>query len=576
MANLGKTTIMQKKILIIEDSDIERDKMALALKNRGFEVFTAKTVSEAREMAEEHWESSDVAMLDPNTTGADLGIEFRGKYERSPEPIIFSAYVEAAYYKLAMELGVTAYLDKGMDLFEFVRHIRAIALRKALNIEDPETLTETVRIITRSSDRKNAVELFCRHVFAPELKACLGTPFFLILTSDNQSQLFGSSIELPYADEILGTLQSLAQAESSNPEPFPLDLTRLASQTGIEMLKEFEVMEGSMLLPLFNYKEHKISLTLVLMKEAGIDLSRWKAGDDIVPPKKLIEDPLSLWKVLNQYLKPTVVEHLLTIFSEWTGLKAEVTLQSQKNTLHQFGQLCVSIGLEQAALLRKSDALEGVAITKLRAMADDLTQTGNLLRHIENPTEELVAHSSVSARSILSEVWENIRSAENLETGISFVVESDCAIDAEQNDLYVIFSRLLQWFTKRLISTPADVGPIIAASCTFDHEVSTIVLTDNSVRLSDTIRRELFVPFTQSIATPFNSLFGGNNQEVPGRYLPLYIAKMLIDLKYKGEFVDATQQLDGALGHKFILRFYRAGSPRENCSNLDLQTYNAD
>lgn len=548
---------MRKKIFVVEDHAEQRRAVRTALTDWGFEVYTAKTVAEARKIADCQWKELDVAVLDmrledpeePHMTGADIAIKYSKENETSPECIIFSAYAEPEYYKLAMELGAVSYLDKAkFNIFDLIHHVKAVALRKALSIENQETIRKIIRIITHSSDRMHAVKMFCQKVFAPELKICLGTPFFLILSSDKHSELCAGNVNLPkISNKIYRTLQSIAQAEASNAEPIPLDLNRLYNETQTETPGEYKMLEGATLLPIFNNKEHQISITLVLLKEEEIDLSNLEEDEEVIPPYKLTEDPVELWKVLNQYLKPTVVEHLLTIFSEWNHIKT---------TLREISQICIWIGQEQSAILRKSTAMEDQVVEKLRAMANDLAESGNLLRHIEKPLDETAEYPSLSAKNLVNEIWETIKLAENLKDEIKLEIDSDCQIEAQENDLYVIFSRTLQWFVKRRISTPTEVEPVIKVLCRADENESTITFTDKSNRLSETIRKELFVPFTQSITIPFSDLPEKNEESrLPGQYLPLYIAKMLVEVKYGGELVDATGELEGTSGNQFVLRF---------------------
>jgi ActR/RegA family two-component response regulator len=93
----------KKKVMIIEDSAPQRLSLHEALEMRGFEVYSAGCVADARELAKKHWEELDVAVLDmrledpeePYTTGADIGIEYRSKGSSfPPESLIYSAFAE--------------------------------------------------------------------------------------------------------------------------------------------------------------------------------------------------------------------------------------------------------------------------------------------------------------------------------------------------------------------------------------------------------------------------------------------------------------------------------------------------
>lgn len=559
-----------KKILLIEDKDNQRDATHYRLTNYKFEVYSAGTVSEARKLAEQYWNSLDVAVLDmrledpndPHITGADIGIEFSKKQENSPECIIFSAYAEVEYYKLAMNLGAVTYLDKyHYDYNDLIRHIRVIAMRKALITENSEAFQQIIETITQSSDRKNAVEIYCQKVLSPEFEMCLGTPFFFILSSDDNSAYCAGNVNLPpESSRFYSFLKTLAEnslnVSNVSNEPVFLDSDRLRKETDEEVLKEFEILDGAALLSLFSSKEYKISLTLVILREKEINLDDFAENEEIIPPNKTIESPLELWKVLNQYLKPVIVDNIFKVLSEWNNIKSKIKFAIQTNTLREFAQICIWIGQEQSALLRNSTSLDDPIVSKLQAMADDLTESGNLLRHIEKPLDEDIKYTPLSTKDLLDEIWDSISDAEESGNEFKFTNNADCIIEAQENDLYVVFSRLLQWFIKRRISTSPEIEPIITVSCDSEENDTSIIFTDKSKRLNETIRKELFVPFTQSISIPFNDLSKGDDKNhIPGQYLPLYIAKMIVEVKYGGEFIDATDDLEGNSGHKFILRF---------------------
>jgi ActR/RegA family two-component response regulator len=553
----------KKRVFLIEDDKKKRDGLWRALTDRHFETFAVGTVTEALSVAESQWESFDVMIADmllendpvePQTTGAHIGIKLRRERGVSPECIILTNYPKVEFYKLAIELGASAFLDKiSFSTKDIVRYVRTLALRNSLSIERPQTIRQILRIVTQSYDRLHAIKMFCQKVFSQELASCLGAPFLLILTAGDKSEYCAGDAKFPKeSNEFYGILHTVAKPEINKTEPSPLNLKSLAKETGISIPDIYNNLNDAVLLPIFASSEHKISITLVIQKECAINLSNYKSDEEVIAPGKLVEDPIELWKVLNQYLKPTVVEHLLTIFSEWNHIKT---------TLREISQICIWIGQEQTAILRNSSSLDDSIVKNLRAMANDLTESGNLLRHIEKPLDETVEYPSLSAKEILEEVWEDIKLAEELDDNFIFEIdkiESDCNLESQENDLYVVFSRLLQWFVKRPFPTSPDTKPTIKIQCQSKGNESIIIFTDKSNRLDEKIRKELFAPFTQSIAIPFKNLSGKEDEkQVPGQYLPLYIAKMIVEVKYGGELIDCSNELDGTLGHKLVLRFIK-------------------
>ena len=554
----------KKRILLIEDEKEKRDSLYKALTDRGFETFAAGTIREARDFAETYWESLDVMIADmlmeedpdePQTTGAHIGIEFRKKLNTSPECFILTNYSKVEYYRLAMELGASAFLDKiSFDSLDIVRYVRALALRKNLSIENPKTMRQILKVVAQSSNRFHAVKMFCQKIFAPELESCLGAPFLLILTTGDKSEYYAGNAKLPKEyNNIYNILNMIAQPEINKTDPKPLDLKSLGTEVAIEIPVDYSSLQGAVLLPIFSNSEYQISITLVIQQEKRVNTKNYELDEEIIPPGKLIEDPIKLWKILNQYLKPTVVEHLLTIFSEWNHIKT---------TLKEISQICVWIGQEQKAILKNSESLDNNVVKKLRAMANDLTESGNLLRHIEKPLDETIKYAPLSLKKILNEVWEDIKQAEEIKDDLVIQIESDCGIEVEENDLYVVLSRLLQWFVKRSSLSAIEDGRFVKFDCKMNENESIISITDNSKRLSETIRKELFAPFTQSIAIPFKDLTPlkknadeSGSEHVAGQYLPLYIAKMIVEVKYGGELTDRSGDLEGTLGNRFILRF---------------------
>jgi hypothetical protein len=130
---------------------------------------------------------------------------------------------------------------------------------------------------------------------------------------------------------------------------------------------------------------------------------------------------------------------------------------------------------------------------------------------------------------------------------IRLEVEGDCKVKAARDHLFIVVSRLLQWFTQRAIETSSEVYPSIRVRCSETPEGPQLVFEDKSRRLGAHLRERLFSPFSQ--AAPPQA--AGKH----GRYLPLYLAKMLVEVKYRGVLEDRSDELDGDVGHKFVMRF---------------------
>src|SRR5215207_1235505 len=221
----------RKSVLIVEDFENLRWSLHELLDARGFEVYSTGRVAEARALCREHWDKFDVVILDmrlhdpeePNVTGADIGIEFRrANRSHSPECLIYSAYPEVDYYRLALKLGVAAYLSKDeFSELDVVRHTMVLALCQSLSSENPETADRMVRIASQSHSPSEAVVKFCREVLLPEFESCLGTPFVVLLSEGNGTRnCLDDADPSPESGLFYHTLQALAHGKGGLAEPF--------------------------------------------------------------------------------------------------------------------------------------------------------------------------------------------------------------------------------------------------------------------------------------------------------------------------------------------------------------------
>src|SRR5207302_1628083 len=104
----------------------------------------------------------------------------------------------------------------------------------------------------------------------------------------------------------------------------------------------------------------------------------------------------------------------------------------------------------------------------------------------------------------------------------------------ERNDLLLAVLRVLQWMVQRTDKVPAGIRPKIVVGYSASAEAVEISFSDLSQRLSPRLRQRLFDPFTQvSTAPPLSE-----GAKRPGQYLPLYLAKVLVEIKHNGSLED--------------------------------------
>jgi CheY-like chemotaxis protein len=534
----------KKTIVVVEDKPPQRLALHAALERRNFTVRSAETAAEARRIIEELGEEIDVMVLDmrledpsePDTTGADLGIAVQSEHPTwLPEFLIHSAYAEVDYYKLALRLGAAAYLAKEEGkLGGVIRHVRALALKRALRLERPQ-VAERLRAISESTKNLSAaVRKFCRDLLATELDSCLGAPYVLLLTDENGTQNFATNTDLPLGYESLyTTLQAMAHGISNFASPYEISresLKHLPEPTNANEAKIYERLSQSAFIPLANVKNFRLSLGLFEPLQ-----------DELRHP----EEPVELARVLAQYVRSTIVEHFLRILVHLDSHKRAML----KSTAH----LCLYLGQDQLSIIEdglnsgdiKSDSRSHY---KLTTMADDLCETGAILSSVAL-TESNKADPPIEIERVIEKARSELEKRMYLR-GVEFKIEGTCVARVREDDLYIAVIRILQWLAQRRLETAPDIEPRITVRCEDDSGSSVVIFEDRSNRLPEKLREQLFQPFSVSAVSP---------QEVPlpapGLYLPLYLAKMLIEEKYGGWLDDRSDELEGDVGHRLVMRF---------------------
>ena len=537
----------KKKVLIVDDKEVRND-LSASLKLYDFETYVASTAAEARRLAKMHWQDLDVIIWDMNlddpseplTTGADIGIECRTEMKSfPPEALIYSIKNQIDYYRLALRLGAAAYLLKDVDrLPTVVQHVRVLALRRALNGENPKIAADIARIAVHSRSKPDAILMLCRTVLKPEFEACLRVPFLILFTEDSSTQNCADTAGLPQGSSAFyNTLQALAHGKGNLTEPFILETDRLEAPPDQQTAALYERLNRAAFLPLSLSNNLKLSIGI-------LDQERDTRGSGSSEAK-------ALCTVLAQYLRPTVLENVLNIWSQWTELRATRTSTAK---------LCLSVGQEINAGLDTKD------LPQLEDLANDLNDTGQYLAQLDRYFEE--ENDPILVRDLVAEAWKFIAQAEDT-SNIRLQVQGDCAVKAQRSDLEIVFSRLLQWFMYRSKAMPLDVTPDIKINCEATNGGATITFEDNSHRLPKRLREDLFAPFTQAISTPFAEIDGANHSAKgpssdksarshlnTGRYLPLYLTKMLVEGRYHGLLEDHSDEItERSYGHRILMQF---------------------
>jgi signal transduction histidine kinase len=190
-------------------------------------------------------------------------------------------------------------------------------------------------------------------------------------------------------------------------------------------------------------------------------------------------------------------------------------------------------------------------------MADDLWETGTILTDVAN-SDPAEGYAPFNVRELIDRAAADLKDKMNLRD-VKFNIEGDCMVKAKQDDLYIAVIRVLQWLTQRRIETPPEIEPEIKVRCSNAEGHAQIVFEDRSNRLPERLREQLFTPFSVSVVPPVETKLRG-----PGLYLPLYLAKMLVEEKYGGGLDDRSAELKGDLGHLLVMRLGPAGGDQNN------------
>jgi DNA-binding NarL/FixJ family response regulator len=545
-------------VLYVEDSEPQRLALHKALKQRGFRVEVAGDVKTARAQIDSLGENLDVLVLDmrledpefPHLTGADVALEhFNPHTPWPPEFLIQSAFSEVDYYRLALKLGAAAYLPKAeFKQEQAIRHIRALAIRRDLSVKRPEIGKRIHEIVERSQRPLEAVGLFCQEVLIESLRYRLGAPFILLLTYAGKTLCFPVESELPAQSGVYETLQAMAFAEVRHLKPFILteaEKIKIAPQCNPEEKAILTRLRDAAFLPLSVNPD--VSLSLVVLRETS-------------DKNPLAEKPDEIANVLMQYFERAVLELFLFFLTRLTEHATRAEELRRATAL-----ICLNAGQELQSILREADTLERPLSENAACnqLADDLLSTGSMLNALSRDEErgaEPPPAVPLAMAQFVRGVWEDFDGGID-KTVLTIAPESDCQVRAAEDDLLIVVSRLLQWFSKRLDHTPAGMQPSIHVTCAEVEGAPQVVFEDRSARLEADALARLFEPFADTVT---NAATTQKLADKPGLYLPLYLAKVLVEVKYKGRLADCSDEVSlmdeegEPVGHRFVMKFRAA------------------
>lgn len=540
----------QKTVLILEDRETERKILEETFKDRKFNVLSAGTVEEARTLVDEHGDPPDVLLLDMvlagQTLGVDFGLEIRERFHGNlPEFLIHSAYDEPAYTQPAFRLGARAYLRKPQTrLREIVRHVRVLALMKALRPEHPERLRRIEEIAESSQSKEDAFASFCEDLLCPELDATLGTPYLLLASQSGSTKVFGKEalacLQLPGDSPVYTQIQSLVQ---KSPWVVETDHQAIERETPDEREEAREILarlKGTAFIPLGavdDKNDLQLSLGIVQMG----------------PEHKLVEDAVELAKLLRHFVSPAVMAFLLGLTRKFHEILAR-----QRAVLEATAKICLYVGQEQISLFEKaleSEALSHDDLTsdlgRLQMLGENLRRAGELLSAVASPIRgRETSGQASSVAEVVQRAWrELLAEMPHLDSGL-LNLKGDCLAAGEPGNLQIAVARLLSWMARRSTEYPGGGERSISVSCSEEQEPR-VIFQDNSRRLPRGLRDKLFTPFSAL------RLEDPESQQGQGEILGPYLAKTLVELEYQGFLEDRTDEIPGDSGHRFVMRLKR-------------------
>jgi len=551
---MNAATAAAKTVLVVEDEETVRRPLVDALKNRGFNAEGAADVPETRRLIDKLGETIDVAVLDmsledrrhPDLTGAHLGREVRLAHpDFPPEFLVVSGHQQANFYDAALQLGVASYLIKGtLSQDDIVRHIRSLALRHALNAERNAIGDKIEAIAERYKSSAGAVVNLCRQVLEPEMRACLGVLPMFLLSDDKGTQNCTKDVGLPIGySPAYEKIQALTFGAVNNDGPFMFRNENSGASLDSSDAEVYRKLDGSGFLPLHSAGDFRLSVGILPAE---------------IRPNAIPEEPDKLATILWTYVRQPIGE-LLNLLSR---MEAAIEKAKRETLLKHTSRFCLYVGQTQLDVL--NEAVEKKEIEpsnnyfqKLKKLAQDLQATGSEFSRLSSNNQMAASAekgSPVSVSSVIQRAWGEIEDQFFVENLTLREKGEDFTLEIEENDLFIAALRVLQWMAQREDKIPTEV----ATPAVIDIEYSKgdrleIRFTDQSRRLGDQLRKRLFEPFTQ--VAPTKILTTESEGEQPGLYLPLYLAKVIVEVKNDGSLEDITDEMDGAYGHRFLMSF---------------------
>ena len=544
-------------ILVLEDDPKDLKEREEALAPTGFHCILISDPDKALAAAANVRGKIDVMLIDMeiigrgDTAGGEFGVQVREQQQDwPPEFVINSALTGDRFYRLAFRLGAATYLPKATTkIDEVVRYVRVLALRRHLSPGNPELLPDIEAIARESGSASGARLRFCSDVLLPQFEACFHNISFLLLVEHHGNvRRLGASEDQLATSPGYDALMRLSHLKSVN-DPLVVQGAMIAKALGATASETDEAAsddgilrgwENAAVVPLLKTDDLKLSLAIGPLYQAP----------------RFHDDAIELAKLAGSLIQPALVKHLLTLTERWTKI-----FLTQRAVLEAAGDFCLYVGQAQSlaieGLLRSGALAQGRPspdLTRLASFVESLRRAGELLTWInlppglrgpeENP--RVLSMQSVVAEA-LHELAQSLSSEQ--QEAITVRKEKNCFVAGKPADLVIAIRKILSWMTQRVEETPAGIPPEVVVVCDSDDNQARVTFEDRSRRLPEPMRERLFSLF--SAAVPTDPAEGRESGEILG----LYLSKVLIELENRGRIEDRSADLEGDVGHRFVVSF---------------------
>ncbi|MGH6820813.1 MAG: hypothetical protein ACREDU_08140, partial [Methylocella sp.] len=403
---------------------------------------------------------------------------------------------------MALKLGVATYLEKSeYRQSDLIRHVRALTIRRFLSIKHPEASDRIQRIVEASRNRSEAIVKFCQDQLEPMFSGRLGTPFIFLLTENDHTYCYTRDAGLPESLDLYETIQAMVLGEVRPGNPFIVDAGKMPKPLAPEEKEVLKRLNGAAFIPLTIDEDIRLSVGILT------------ADPDLFP---LAEPPVEMAPVLARHLKSAVIMPFLAVLKKWTEHHTENETK-RRELIRIMAEVCLYVGRHQLLSLRQlkrsfPSLAENNQFEPLQNMAEDLQATGSMLESLAKAGIRKEQGWQPAARVPLNDFIKSVWA--DLDNGVSRValsVQGDCDIHATLEDLSVMVSSILQWFTRRFIDTPSGIEPHISVHCGYYDKGAELTFEDRSGRLDKVLREHLFYPFAETAMTfADNDVFNGD------------------------------------------------------------------